>query len=37
MAGPRKKMPVSDEVFYEYGDISGSEYSNDSEIKVKIS
>jgi hypothetical protein len=43
MAGPSKKMRVSDEVFdellqeNEYNDISESEYSSDSEINVKIS
>jgi hypothetical protein len=42
MAGPSKKMHVSDEVFYEllqeneYSGISESEYSSDSEVNVKI-
>jgi hypothetical protein len=42
VAGPSKKMRVSDEVLYEllqeneYSDISESEYSSDSEINVKI-
>jgi hypothetical protein len=43
MAGPSKKMHVSDKVFHEllqeneYSGISESEYSSDSEINVKIS
>jgi hypothetical protein len=42
MAGPSKKMRVSDEVFYEllreieYRDISESEQSSDNEINVNI-
>jgi hypothetical protein len=42
MAGPGKMMSVSDKVLYkllqhnEYRDISGSEYSSNSEINVKI-
>jgi hypothetical protein len=43
MEDPRKKMRVSDELFYElfqenvYSDISESKYSSDSEINLKIS
>jgi hypothetical protein len=43
MAGPSKKMRLSDEVFYELlqenecSDISESEYSSDNEINVNIS
>jgi hypothetical protein len=42
MAGPSKKMCVSDEILYEllqkneYCDISENEYSSDSEVNVKI-
>jgi hypothetical protein len=42
MAGPSKKMRVSDEAFYEllqeneYSDISESEYNSVSEINMKI-
>jgi hypothetical protein len=42
MAGPNKKIRVSNEVFYEllqeneYGDISESGYSSDSETNMKI-
>ena len=37
MVGPSEKTHVSDEVLYEYSDISESECSSDSEIDVKIS
>jgi hypothetical protein len=43
MAGPSKEIRVSDEILCEllleneYSDISKSEYSSDSEMKVKIS
>ena len=37
VVGPSEKTHVSDEVLYEYSDISESECSSDSEIDVKIS